>query len=439
MINATPSQKVWQAVSIILGIFAFFLLSFMIGSASLLHIERGTNKIPEFIKPIIKKISSAPLEAKVASIEIYYAFKNYPEKLIKKRPSLDQPERTHKFPEASDDGYLLLAGLRPEENQSIVQLIRISDGRIIAKWVPDWKYIHKQITSHRWAPEKDDRNYLAIHPLLLPDGSIVFNTTNSLMRLALCSSKPAWIINYPHHHSIELSANNTLWSPSVTENFDIDSEQYRKELRDDSLSEIDLDGKQIQNISFSRILNQNGLTAHLLGTIGFSNNSDPIHLNQITPAKNSSNYWQQGDLLISARHLSSVYIYRPSTGKIIWYQQGPWLNQHSVKFFKDRFITVFGNDVYRGDFILPEKYNQVYLHDLSSGKTSLIHQEAIKALQPTTATEGRATLLDDMSLFVEETNNSRIFKINPQGKLQWSFINEYNSTNLGSISWSSRQ
>jgi hypothetical protein len=44
-----------------------------------------------------------------------------------------QADWVHKFPAPDDDGYLLLSSLSKEENQSIVQLIRIADGEVIAK------------------------------------------------------------------------------------------------------------------------------------------------------------------------------------------------------------------------------------------------------------------------------------------------------------------
>lgn len=169
-------------------------------------------------------------------------------------------------------------------------------------------------------------------------------------------------------------------------------------------------------------------------------NSDPVHINQITPASTSGPYWERGDLLISARHLSSIYLFRPSTGKIIWHQQGPWLNQHSAYFFKDHAITIFGNDVYGAvlpsPFLYAEKHNQVYLYDFATDKTRKIHPEGLYRVKPQTITEGRAQVLEDMSVFIEETNNARLLKIDPQGKLQWSYINMYDNEHLGAIAWS---
>jgi outer membrane protein assembly factor BamB len=335
----------------------------------------------------------------------------------------------------------LLSGLSKEENQSIVQLIRIADGEVIAKWIPDWSYIHRHTTTHRFAPKGNLKNYLAVHPLLLNDGSLIFNVTGSLVRLPLCSSKPSWVLNYPYHHSIELApTGNSIWAPSVTELFATDNHILKDQLRDDSLSEVSLDGRVLQNLSFSKILAENNMTAHMLGSTGFTYNLDPLHINQITPALSNGRYWERGDLLISARHTSTVYLYRPTTGKIIWHQQGPWLNQHSAYFYNDHGIVVFGNDVYgrklRYPFIYKEGHNQIYLYDFKTAQTNKLHSDALGKAKPVTITEGRSRVFDDKSIFIEETNNARILKLNASGQLMWSYINTYDKDYLGAISWS---
>jgi hypothetical protein len=228
--------------------------------------------------------------------------------------------------------------------------------------------------------------------------------------------------------------------PSVTEVFATDNLILKGRLRDDSLSEVSLDGHVLQNLSFSKILAENNMTAHMLGSTGFELNLDPLHINQITPALSDGPYWQRGDLLISARHTSTVYLYRPTTGKIIWYQQGPWLNQHSAHFYGDHEIAVFGNDVYgrnlSSPFLYKEGHNQIYLYNFKTAKTKKLQSDALSRVKPTTITEGRSRILKDNSIFIEETNNGRLLKLNHSGQLIWSYINTYDKDHLGAISWS---
>jgi outer membrane protein assembly factor BamB len=417
------------------------LLSFTMGAWAFRHVILGGEKIPKAIQPVIEKLAEMPSLIKLAALELRDEITGKLSALLIPKDKVWQVDWVHKFPAPDDDGYLLLSGLSKEENQSIVQLIRIADGEVIAKWIPDWAYIHSRTTEHRFAPKGSSKNYRASHPLLLIDGSIIFNTGGSLVRLPLCSSKPSWLLDYPYHHSIELSpTGNSVWAPSVTELFATENHILKETLRDDSLSEVSLDGRTLQNLSFSKILVENKMTAHMLGSTGFTFNLDPLHINQITPALSNGSYWQRGDLLISARHTSTVYLYRPTTGKIIWHQQGPWLNQHSAHFYDDHGIAVFGNDVYGhkmpSQFIYKEGYNQIYLYDFKTAKTNKLQSDALSKAKPMTITEGRSRVLEDKSIFIEETNHGRILKLNPSGQLIWSYINTYDKDHIGVVTWS---
>jgi hypothetical protein len=417
------------------------LLSFTMGAWVFRHISTGGDRIPQAIQPAVEKLAELPSLIKQAVVEIRDEINGKPSALLIPKDKAMQADWVHKFPAPDDDGYLLLSGLSKEENQSIVQLIRIADGEVIAKWIPDWSYIHRHTTEHRFAPKGGPRNYRAFHPLLLSDGSIIFNTFGALVRQPLCSSKPSWVLDYPHHHSIELSpTGKSVWVPSQTALFTTENPTLKKLLRDDSLSEVSLDGRVLQNLSFSKILTNNNMTAHMLGSAGPSLNLDPIHINQITPASSNGPYWQRGDLLISARHTSTIYLYRPATGKIIWYQQGPWLNQHSAYFFNGDGITVLGNDVYGRklplQFIYKEGHNQIYLYNFKTGETDKFESDEYSIAKPMTITEGRSRVLKDKSIFIEETNNGRLLRFNPSGQLWWSYINTYNDDYLGTVSWS---
>lgn len=441
MTTSSLNRKILGTAWLLATIVLAMTLAFTSGAAMFRHVSLGGDNIPQPLETMTTTLAEAPSLIKQATLTVRDVITGRPSPLLIAKEGVVQSDWKHQFPAPGDDGYLLLSGLSSQENQSIVQLIRIADGHVMAKWVPDWNYIHTRMGSHRWALKGSLNASRAIHPLLLNDGSLIFHNNTGLVRQPLCSSTPSWVLNHPYHHSIELSTNgNSVWVASVSENFSVNHPALKKKLRDDTLAEVSLDGHVVQSLSFSKILNDNNLTAHLLGSTGFVMNDDPIHINQITPASTKTLYWERGDLLISARHLSSIYLYRPSTGKIIWHQQGPWLNQHSAYFFKDHAITIFGNDVYgaalASPFLYTEKHNQVYMHEFATGNTKKMYPERLHQVKPQSITEGRAQVLEDMSVFIEETNNARLLKIDPQGKLQWSYINTYDKDHLGAIAWS---
>ena len=171
-------------------------------------------------------------------------------------------------------------------------------------------------------------------------------------------------------------------------------------------------------------------------------NTDPIHINQIKVANKDSRYWKRGDLLISARHLSTLFLYRPSTDKIIWHQTGPWMNQHSVDFVDDHRISVFNNNVVSGPvnmkqmFMKPDGTNQVLVYDFDTRQVSQPFAALIAKARPISITEGRARLLPDGGLFLEETNYGRDMRFT-KDKLLWSRVNDYDKERIGMVSWSS--
>lgn len=418
------------------------LLSMAFGAFAYRHVTNGGKRFPEPVSAAVIWAADAPRLVRDAFSEVYQAATGSPSSLLLiPKQGVMQSNWEHKFPAESDDGFLLLSSLSELRQQSTVRLIRISDGETIAEWVPDWNLVSNLTSDHRWAPKGNPTAIRAFHPILLGDGSIIFNTIGSLVRQPLCSSTPTWVIDHPIHHSIELSPEgNSIWVPSITEEFSVENATLRTQLRDDSLAEVSLDGKILRNLSFSQILTDNQMVAHMLGTAGHVEQLDPLHLNQITPAKNDSPFWSVGDLLISARHTSTIYLYRPSTNEVLWSKQGPWINQHSAHFSGTDKIVVFGNDVYgnpsKKQFIAEANRNHIYEYDFSTQDVSSLQSATLNALLPRTATEGRLQITSDGDFFIEETNNARIFKLTKSGDLEWSYLNSYDEDNLGAVTWS---
>nr|MBZ4202368.1 arylsulfotransferase family protein [Methylovulum sp.] len=288
-------------------------------------------------------------------------------------------------------------------------------------------------------------NYLyirPIHPILLMNGDIVFNTGNSLVRQNRCPAKPIWVLDEIAHHSNELDEHGeSVWAPSVSEEGFPENKWLKNFIRDDALGHFSLAGKLLERRSFSSILIDNGLGALLLGTSGIADNADPIHMNQIKVAHSDSRYWQRGDLLISTRHLSTLFLYRPSTNKILWHQTGPWMNQHSVDFIDAQRISVFSNNVVSGapnkehSFLKKNDINRVYVFDFETNQVSQPYEKLLAEAKPMTLTEGRAQLLPDGGLFIEETNYGRQLRFT-KDKLLWSRVNDYDDKRIGAVSWS---
>ena len=364
-----------------------------------------------------------------------------PLQLLVDRKETEQPHWVRRFPAPEDPGYLLFSGLDPVLKRSVVALIRISDGIPVVRWDPDWLAIHKQITAKKFAPKGSPGTMGAVHPLLLADGDIIFNTGSSLVRQSPCSRRPVWVLDEVMHHSIELdTSGNTIWVPSVSQDGFADSPWLQDRIRDDALAQVSIDGRILNKRSFTHILRSNDLEALLLGTSGERFANDPIHLNQISVAPLDSHYWQKGDLLISAKNLSTIFLYRPSTNRIIWYKTGPWMNQHSANFVDDHRISVFNNNVISGvkkehAFVTHGDTNHFLVYDFDTNQISEPFAALLADAKPVTVNQGSARMLPDGGLFIEETNQGRHLRFT-RNRLMWSRINDYDDRRIGAVFWS---
>lgn len=247
---------------------------------------------------------------------------------------------------------------------------------------------------------------------------------NILMKINK-NSNIEWVykseINYKgefFHHDFTVDNEGNIYSPIVRKNNELS--KYVNDFRDDGIIIINKNGKKIFEKYLSDIFIYNNLQ-HLIFGVG-PLEWDPFHLNDVEVAEHNSDYWEKGDLLLSLRHRSMIILYRPSTNKIIWYQIGPWLNQHDPDFFGKNKISIFGNDVTslnvnrrETDARLLYENNRIYVHDFEKNQTSTIYNDAIEKNNEYTITGGRHTWLDNNKIWLDFTNLGVISIINKDG------------------------
>ena len=173
---------------------------------------------------------------------------------------------------------------------------------------------------------------------------------------------------------------------------------------------------------------------------GHPYNDDPIHLNDIQPVLVSGPHWQRGDLFLSLRNLSTVMLYRPSTGRILWHRSEPWLFQHDVSIVDDHRISVFDNH-WRFAWDQPEQAevdgnNHVLVYDFASDTISDPLAGALKRLDFHTRAQGRATPLANGDFMLEETEYGRVLRVAPDGTVRWRYIAADSAQRRYELRWS---
>ena len=336
------------------------------------------------------------------------------------------------------------------------ELLDLKNGSSFKRWEPDNEILFDR--SHN--PENPfmqvkGSDLYFMHPIMGADSSLIFNSqlTSLLVKIDK-NSEIVWLKNDKrYHHTTEMDHEGNLYActrPFLSGEYDFlpeNYEAYKEILIDDEISKIDpVTGESIFNKSVLEILVENGYEELLLGNGQFI--SDPIHLNDIQPALSDSEYWQKGDLLISCRNLSTVFLYRPSSNKILWLKHGPWYNQHDADFLDNDKIVVFGNDVIREESTIDPKltqenlffsnkrsHNDVYIYNFEKDTVTTPYRRLMKKEGIRTYTSGRSEVLPNGDLFVEDTNNGRIiFGDTINKKIE--YVKRIDDEHISSLFWS---
>ncbi|MFS4448781.1 arylsulfotransferase family protein [Maribacter sp. 2307UL18-2] len=377
-----------------------------------------------------------------------------PEFMVKNTTAKDGLTVENKIDGISD--MKLLFSYKDESFGQKFDLVQLNSGKVEKEWRPDNRELYSLAYNEdnpRKSPEGSDLYFM--HPYMTKDSSLIFNSQlTSLLTRIDSQSKLQWLNNdRRYHHTIEEDHEGKLYvctAPFEAGTYDIlpdNQDFYKKNLMDDEITRLDPEsGKIIWSKSVIQILLDNGYENILLNKGQFI--SDIIHLNDIQPALTDGEYWNKGDLLISCRNICTVFLYRPSTNKILWLKNGPWYNQHDADFYENDKIVVFGNDIIREESTLNPKVtpknlyfnerrknNEIYIYDLVKDSVSTPYSRLMSSEKITTITSGRCDILPNGDIFIEETNNGRIIFGDTIAK-KMEYAKRIDQNHVSSLFWS---
>jgi hypothetical protein len=132
-----------------------------------------------------------------------------------------------------------------------------------------------------------------------------------------------------------------------------------------------------------------------------------------------------------------VMLYRPSTNKVLWYKQGPWVHQHDVNILNDHQISVFNNNAYRtgSTQLVVRGVNDIMVYDFETDTVTSPWVDGFVSLELRTVSEGRGERVGD-EVFVEETNYGRALQFDPSGNVAWQYINRAADGRIYLLNWS---
>ena len=315
-----------------------------------------------------------------------------------------------------DPGYVLLPLHDAAAGKPYVHLLRLSDGRVLRDYRPDSGALAAE-SNRTWTALGGDPNhsFWIGHPDLLSDGGILFSGGSLMVRIGACA-ETRWTAGV-FTHSIERDADGNYWAPFLRPVAPSGDDPL---FREDGLTLMDVNGRRLFERSSSEIFAANGLEYLVRGR---SYTRDPYHLNDIQPVLADGPFWRRGDVFLSYREQSMVMLYRPSTGRILWWRAGPWRFQHDVTILDDHRIGVFDNHARQGaagQTVIQN--NRFIVYDFASNRWSAPYDVGFRRWNVRTTTGGRALHFANGDLLVEDTNGGQLLRMTADGRLRWRFV-----------------
>ena len=347
----------------------------------------------------------------------------------------------------SKESYLLLSRVDGDIDQNIIELIDLTNFKVLHEWNPNldkFNDLVEQVDEFEFLDrDNNDKRQLLGHPKLTKDGGLLFTSSAPLRKINFCSDLVFQNSHDVFHHSIETDVDENIWVPSHLYPQTLPEEKIGRDspsnggFFDDAIVKLSPNGEVLFEKSVSQILIENGLE-YLLFSVGDNVfDVDPIHLNDIQPVDFDSEFWKNGDVFLSLRHQSMVFLYRPSTNKIIWKFTGPIFHQHDVDILDDHRISIFNNnskDYELGELV--DGNNEVVIYDFNTGRYSSYLKDSLLKNDVRTISAGRSEILPNGDLLVEESNYGRTLYFNRDGSLRWSHVNRGSDGNVYGVGWS---
>lgn len=350
--------------------------------------------------------------------------------------------------------YLLHSRVGGDQYDGLVELIDLRTFSILHTWNPNLEEFNSRVELKDEFKElanrkKDNTRTGLMHPNLTADGGLLFGWEAPLRKIDACSELIFQNTHDRFHHTIETDIDENIWASTHMYPQSIDKEKVGRGVFDndevaffeDAIIKLSPDGEVLYEKSVGKILIENEME-YLLFSIGESLRAgafvvDPIHLNDVQPVNFDGVYWKKGDLFISIRHQSMVFLYRPSTEEVIWKSTGKFFHQHDIDILDESRISIFNNnskDFIDGNYV--DGHNEVIIYDFKTNEYSSYLKESLIANDVRTVTEGRSQILPNGDLFIEESNYSRTLYFNSDGSLRWSHVNRAENGKVYQVGWS---
>ncbi|MDA9734231.1 arylsulfotransferase family protein [SAR116 cluster bacterium] len=340
------------------------------------------------------------------------------------------------FNDDAKQGYFLVSAYDVDKSVSSVFLYDLKTQNLLYEWSPNINNLLNKV-SNQYMPIGDvdqPQNFRAQHPIMTDDGGVVFSSGEGLLVKLDKNSNIEWHIERHFHHSIEPGLEkDTFISQIIVDNPPIlPNGKKIIHLRNDGYVIFSGKGKIIEERSLAQILIDNGYIGLLFGTIW---QEDRIHLNDAEYIKETDGFVQRGDIMMSARNISTVLLYRPSENRIVWLKTGPFLNQHDIDYIGEGKFSIFGNDNVEGseftDKRLVQEYSSIYIYDMLTD--NVLKKLELKSARISINSQGRLDVLENGNYFIDDGQRALI--LDSKGNIIISYSHKAGEGLIGAMHW----
>lgn len=341
---------------------------------------------------------------------------------------------TVSVPARMQPGVTLLSGLF---GQTLGFRLYAADGTLLKEWPIDFFKIAPDEMNHRY--------HALIHgEYLYSDGDIVANLDGrGLVRFDACG-KIRWRNHDRTHHSVFVDENGDIWTP-LTPDPQSDATIAPKPFTMDHVARFDPDtGEKLEEIDLLKAL-QDGPGTGLVQT-NHARLDDVLHINDVevlsTAMAPAFPMFRAGDLLVSSRNLSQLWVIDRQTKTIKWWFAGPNLSQHDPDFRADGTIAMFdnrpsGDPSPANDFVGTLGGSRILVIDPATGKSRAVYRgDAQNTFY--SPYRGKQELEPNGNMLIAETDAGRAFEVTPDGTVVWDYVNGWDETRVGWVMGAAR-
>jgi hypothetical protein len=313
-------------------------------------------------------------------------------------------------------------------------------GDVLHEWSVDRRELFGEGALQVFDPKLQGIDGKDIHgSILLPDGDVLFNLPYvGMARLDVCGNVE-WTMKEGNHHSIAQASDGSFWVPAVHQDRQSGSDEYPdgfpgldgKPVWVDRVLHINGEGEIFDDINVLDILYENDLERYIPKTLGGKRPTpgkipeDLTHLNDIEPLSPAmaDEYpeFEAGDLVVSLRGMSLVFVFDPDTGEVKWHATDPFIYQHDPDFLGNGWIGVFDNN-----------YDLTRWGTMLGGSRIVAlqpHTDSMEVRFPTrhsdpfyTHVRGSWQQLENGNVLLTEAVAGRVVEVNQQGRTVWEWI-----------------